>query len=83
MLQHKKIKRTLSAKVRCLLTIRYVPFVGFYGESRQNYREQAGLSKFSVFGDVVKIRITEDSPEIKVLREKDLVVWQDCPQESV
>ena len=63
-----------------MLTIRYVPFVGFYGESQKNYREQAG---FSVFGDVVRIRITEDSPEIKVLQEKGLVVCQDCPQESV
>ena len=46
MLQRKK---TLSRKVRCLLAIRYVPIIVFCEESARNYREKAGLTKFSVF----------------------------------
>ena len=34
-------------------------------------------------GDIVTITITENSPVIKILHEKDLVVCQECPQESV
>ena len=43
-----RVKRTLSRKVRCLLAIRYVPIIGFYGESAKNYREKTGLTELSV-----------------------------------
>ena len=60
------IKKTLARKAWCLLATPYVPIIGFYGESAKNCREKVGLTKFCL-GAVITVRITENSPAIKIL----------------
>ena len=41
------------------------------------------ISQVFYLGAVVTVRITENSPAIKILHEKDLLVCQECSTESV
>ena len=58
----------------------YYPFL--CGECKELQRK-GRFNQVFCLGGVVMIRITENSPAIKVIHEKDLVVCQECPQESV
>ena len=49
----------------------------------QRTTEKNRVNQVFCLGAVVTIRITENSPAIKVLYEKDLMVCHECPQESV
>ena len=57
----------------------YVHTIVFCGENVRIYKGKVGSAKFFCPGTVVTIRVTENSPAIKILHERDLMVYQECP----
>ena len=79
MLQHEK---DINRKSKMFVSHSLCPsivIIGFCRESTKNCREKV----FVYLGAVVTIRLTENNPTIKILHGKELLVWQECPLESI
>ena len=87
-----------TEKERCTFVVRKVDIIKkskvFVSHSLSSYyrflwqkckelQRKGQVNQVFCFGAVATIRITENNPAIKALHEKDLVVCQECPQESV
>ena len=80
MLQHKK---DIIKKSKVFVSHSLCPYYRYLWGKCKELQRKGRVNHVFCLGAVVTIRITENSPEIKVLQEKDLVVCQECPQESM
>ena len=67
------MSKYLGFPMKFLLVIHYVPIINFCGEGVKNCIEKVVLTNFYCLGAVFTVRITENSPAIKILLEEDLV----------
>ena len=80
MLQRKK---DIIKKSKVFVSHSLCPYYRFLWEKWIELQRKGRVNQVFCLGAVVAIRVTENSPAIKFLPEKDLVVCQECPQESV
>ena len=78
MLQH---KRDMIKKSKVFVSHSLCPCYRFLWGKGKELQRKGRVNQFFCLGATT--RITENSPAIKVLHEKDLVLCQECPQESL
>ena len=76
MLQQKK---DINSKNKVFLTHSLCPYYRFLWGKCKDMQRKGRISQFFCLGAVVTIRVTENSPAIKILHERDLMVYQDPP----
>ena len=80
MLQQKK---DINSKNKIFITHSLCPYYRFLWGKCKDLQRKGRISQVFCLGAVVMIRVTEDSPAIKILHERDLMVYQECPLDSV
>ena len=76
-------KKDISKKSKVFVSHSLCPYYQFLWGKWKELQRKGQVNQVFCLGAVVSIRITENSPAIKILHEKDLMVWQECPQVSV
>ena len=79
MLQRKK---DINSKNKVFVTHSLCPYYRFLWGKCKDLQRKGRISQVFCLGAVVKIRVTENSPAIKILHESDLMVYQECPTDS-
>ena len=80
MLQRKK---DINSKNKVFVTHSLCPYYCFLWGKCKDLQRKDRISQVFCLGAVVTIRVTENSPAIKILHERDLIVYQECPLDSV
>ena len=80
MLQRKKDISSKNNKV--FVTHSLCPHYRFLWGKCKELQRKGRISQVFCLEAVVTIRVTENSPAIKILHERDLMVYQECPQDS-
>ena len=80
MLQHKK---DINQKSKVFVSHLLCPYYGFLWGKCKELQRKGRINQVFCLGAVVTGRITENSPVIKILHEKDLLVCQEYSPESV
>ena len=80
MLQRKK---DINSKNKVFVTHSLYPHYRFPWRKCKDLQTEGRISHVFCLGAVVTIRVTENSPAIKILHERDLMVYQECPPDSV
>ena len=75
-------KKDIIKKSKVFVSYSLCPDYRFLWGKCKELRRKGQVNQVFCLGAVAAIRITENSPAIKVLHEKDLMVCQECPQES-
>ena len=79
MLQRKK---DINSKNKVFLTHSLCPYYRFLWGKCKDLQRKGRISQDFCLGAVVTVRVTENSPAIKILHESDLMVYQECPTDS-
>ena len=74
-----ELEKEIILKIRFLYITHYSHSIVFCGEGVRIYKGKEGSAKFFSLEAVVTIGVTENSVAIKVLHERDLMVYQECP----
>ena len=77
MLQRKK---DINSKNKVFVTHSLCPYYRFLWGKCKDLQRKGRISQVFCLGAVVTIRVTENSPAIKILHERDLMVYQERPQ---
>ena len=80
MLQRKK---DINSKNKVFLTHLLCPYYRFLWGKCKDLKRKCRISQVFCLEAVVTIRVTENSPAIKILHERDLMVNQECAPDSV
>ena len=80
MLQHKK---DINEKSKVFVSHSLCPYYRFLWGKFKELQRKGRISQVFCLGAVVTVRIAKNSPAIKILHEKDLLVCQECSPESV
>ena len=80
MLQRKK---DINSKNKVFVTHLLCPYYRFLWGKCKDLQRKFSISQVFCLGAVVTIRVTENSLAIKILHERDLTVYQECPPDSV
>ena len=80
MLQHKK---DIKQKSKVFVSHSLCPYHRFLWGKCKELQRKGRINQVFCLGAIVTVRITENSPAIKILHEKDLLVCQECSPESV
>ena len=80
MLEHKK---DINQKSKVFVSHLLCPYYGFLWGKCKELQRKGRINQVFCLGAVVTGRITENSPVIKILHEKDLLVCQEYSPESV
>ena len=80
MLQHKK---DIKQKSKVFVSHSLCPYYRFLWGKCKELQRKGRINQVFCLGAIVTVRITENSPAIKILHEKDLLVCQECSPESV
>ena len=80
MLQRKKYT---NSKNKVFVTHSLCPYYCFLWGKCKDLQRKGRISQAFCFGAAVTIRVTENSPAIQILHERDLMVYQGCPLDSV
>ena len=80
MLQRKK---DINSKNKVFVTHSLCPYYRFLWGKCKDLQRKGRISQVFCLGAVVTVRVTENSPAIKILHERDLMVYQECPPVSV
>ena len=81
MLQRKK---DINSKNKVFVTHSlYPPYYRFLWGKCKDLQRKGRISQVFYLGAVVTIRVTESSPAINILHERDLMVYQECPPDFV
>ena len=77
---HASKKKNVNVKSKV-----FVPFTmpTLLWQKCKDIQRKGKISRVFCLCTVVTIRVTENSPAIMILHEKDLMVYQECPQESM
>ena len=70
-------KRDINSKNKVLVTHSLCPYYCFLWGKCKHLQRKGRISQ------VFCLRVTENSPAIKILHERDLMVYQECPLDSV
>ena len=76
-------KKDINKKSKVFVSHLLCPYYQFLWGKCKELQRKGWANQVFCLGAIVTIRITENSPAIKTLLEKDLVVCQECPPESV
>ena len=79
MLQRKK---DINSKNKVFVTHSLCPYYRFLWGKCKDLQRKGRISQVFCLGAVVTVRVTENSPAIKILHESDLMVYQECPTDS-
>ena len=77
MLQQKK--KDINSKNKVFVTHSLCPYYRFLWGKCKDLQRKGRISQVFCLGAVGTIRVTENSPAIKILHERDLMVYQECP----
>ena len=80
MLQRKK---DINQKNKVFVSHLLCPYYWFLWGKCKEMQRKGRINQLFCLGGVVTVRMTENSPAIKILQEKDLLVCQECSPESV
>ena len=80
MLQRKK---DINQKSKVFVSHSLCPYYRFLWGKCKELQRKGRINQVFCLGAIVTVRITENSPAIKILHEKDLLVCQECSPESV
>ena len=80
MLQRKK---DINQKNKLFVSHLLCPYYWFLWGKCKEMQRKGRINQLFCLGGVVTVRMTENSPAIKILQEKDLLVCQECSPESV
>ena len=80
MLQRKKV---VNQKIKVFVSHSLCPYYRFVWGKCKELQRKVLINQVFCLGAVVTVRITKNSLAIKILHEKDLLVCQECPPESV
>ena len=80
MLQRKK---DVNQKIKVFVSHSLCPYYRFVWGKCKELQRKVLINQVFCLEAVVTVRITENSPAIKILHEKDLLVCQQYPPESV
>ena len=78
-----QLKQDIIKKSKVFVSHSLCPCYQFLWGKCKELQRKSWVNQVFCLGAIVTVRITENSPAIKVLHEKDLMVCQECPQESV
>ena len=76
-------KKDISKKSKVFVSHSLCSYYRFLWGKCKELKRKGRINQVFCLGPVVTIRITENSPAVKILHEKDLMVCQECPQVSV
>ena len=79
-LQHKK---DINQKSKVFVSHSLCPYYRFLWGKCKELQRKGRINQVFCLGAIVAVRIAENSPAIKILHEKDLLVCQECSPESV
>ena len=80
MLQRNK---DINSKNKVFVTHSLCLYYRFLWGKCKDLQRKGRISQVFCLGANVTIRVTENSPAIKILHERDLMVYQECPPDSV
>ena len=66
-------------RYRFFVTHLLCPYYRFLWGKCKDLQRKGRISQVFCLGAAVTIRVTENSPAIKILHERDLMVYQECP----
>ena len=75
-------KKDINSKNKVFVTNSLCPYYCFLWGKCKDLQRKGRISQVFCLGAVVTIRVTENSPAIKILHERDLMVYQKCPPDS-
>ena len=76
-------KKDINQKSKVFVSHSLCRYYQFLWGKCKELQRKGQINQVFCLGDIVMVRITENSPAIRILHEKDLVVCQECPPESV
>ena len=76
-------KKDINKKSKVFVSHSLCPYYQFLGGKCKELQGKGQVNQIFCLGAIVTIRITGNNPAIKILLEKDLMVCQECPPESV
>ena len=76
-------KKGVNTKNKVFVTHSICPYYRYLWGKFKDLQRKSRISHVFCLGAVVMIRVTENSPAINILHEKDLMVYQECPPDSV
>ena len=79
MLQRKKY---INSKNKVFVTHSSCPYYRLLWGERKELQRKGRISQVFCLGAVVTIKVTENSPKIKILHQRDLIVYQEHPPDS-
>ena len=80
MLQQRK---DINTKNKFFVTHSLCPYYLYLWEQCKDLQRKDRISQVFCLGAVLAIRVTENSLAIKILHERELMVYLECPQDSV
>ena len=80
MLQQKK---DINTKNKFFVAHSLCPYYRYLWEQCKDLQRKDRISQIFCLGAVLAIRVTENSLAIKILHERELMVYLECPQDSV
>ena len=76
-------KKDINSKNKVFVTHSLCPYYRFLWGKCKDLQRKGRIIQVFCPGAVVTIRVTENIPAIKILHERDLMVYQECPPDSV
>ena len=76
-------KKDINPKNKVFVTHSLRPYYRFLWEKCKDLQRKDRISQVFCLGAVVTIKVTENSPAIKILHERDLMVYQEYTPDSV
>ena len=74
-------KKSISSKSKVYISNSLCPYYHYIWGKCKDLQRKGKVSQVFCLRAVVTIRVTENSPSIKILHEKDLIAIQECPHE--
>ena len=75
-------KKDINSKNKVFVTHSLCPYYCFLWGKCKDLQRKDRISQVFCLGAVVIIRVSENSPVIKILHERDPMVYQECPPDS-
>ena len=75
-------RKDINSKNKVFVTHSLRPYYRFLWSKCKDLQRKGRISQVFCLGAVVTVRVTENSPAIKILHESDLLVYQECPTDS-
>ena len=76
-------KENINLKSKVFVSHSLCPYYRFLWRKYNELQRKGRITQVSCLGAVITVRITENSPAIKILHGKELLVYQECPPKSL